>query len=84
MYYLNGSDHYLVGFKVYYKDADGGNISFELAGDQETDSNKTGYVLQYVDFEEEAALPAGFDYDRLSGRLGRIQFKFVHTLVQNK
>ncbi|XP_075263774.1 uncharacterized protein LOC142355529, partial [Convolutriloba macropyga] len=79
VYYLNGSDHYLVGFKVYYKDADGGNISFELAGDQETDSNKTGYVLQYVDFEEEAALPAGFDYDRLSGRLGRIQFKDINN-----
>ena len=77
MYYINGTDDYIRGFKVYYKEADGGNITFELAGNQETDSNETGYVLQYVDFEEEGILPTGFDYDILGFRLGRIQFKFV-------
>ncbi|XP_075265900.1 uncharacterized protein LOC142358379, partial [Convolutriloba macropyga] len=79
VYYINGTDDYIRGFKVYYKEADGGNITFELAGDQERDFNETGYVLQYVDFEEEGTLPAGFDYDILSFRLGRIQFKDINN-----
>ncbi|XP_075258519.1 uncharacterized protein LOC142350554 [Convolutriloba macropyga] len=79
VYYINGTDDYIRGFKVYYKEADGGNITFELAGDQERDSNETGYVLQYVDFEEEGILPAGFDYDILGFRLGRIQFKDINN-----
>ena len=86
VYYINGTDNYIKGFKVYYKEADGSNVSFELAGDQKADSNETGYVMQYVDFEEEGKLPAGFDYDVESIRLGRIQFKFVpdfYALIMN-
>ena len=62
---------------MYYKEADGGTVSFELAGDQEIDSNETEFVSRYVDFEDEGTVPAGFDYDTKDSRLARMQFKFV-------
>ncbi|XP_075240369.1 uncharacterized protein LOC142335897 isoform X2 [Convolutriloba macropyga] len=79
IYYLNGTDDYIRGFTVYYKEADGGTVSFELAGDQEIDSNETEFVSRYVDFEDEGTVPAGFDYDTKDSRLARMQFKDINN-----